>query len=116
MKNSSISNKERLVHILEAINLIEEFTNNLTKQSFLNDKVIQSAVLFQFSIIGEAIVQIDSGVLEKYDYPWHYVRSFRNFILHEYHAIEIWVVWETIIYNLPEIKHRVQNILKQEFN
>ncbi len=108
MKNSSISNKERLVHILEAINLIEEFTNNLTKQSFLNDKIIQSAVLFQFSIIGEAIVQIDSGVLEKYDYPWHYVRSFRNFILHEYHAIEIWVVWETIIYNLPEIKHRVK--------
>ncbi len=48
MKNSSISNKERLVHILVAINLIEEFTNNLTKQSFLNDKVIQSLYYFNF--------------------------------------------------------------------
>ena len=115
MRDSSITNKERLQHILEAISKIEDFLKDDSKESFLNNAVLQNATLFQFAIIGEAVVRIDRDVLDKYHYPWHNVRAFRNFILHEYHAIEIWIIWETAQNDLPKLTQIVETILINEF-
>ena len=114
MRDSSITNKERLQHILEAISKINGFIDGECKESFLNNVILQNAILFQFAIIGEAVVHIDRDLLDKYPYPWHNVRAFRNFILHEYHAIEIWIVWETAKNNLPELKQIIETILDKE--
>ena len=81
MRDSSITNKERLQHILEAISNINSFINGKSKESFLNNVILQNAILFQFAIIGEAVVHIDRDLLDKYPYPWHNIRSIRNFIL-----------------------------------
>lgn len=62
---------------------------DVDEASFLHDIEKQSAVQFQFLIIGEAIKHIDIALLEKYKYPWHIPRSFRNFIIHEYHGIQM---------------------------
>lgn len=115
MRDSSITNKERLQHVLEAVSKINGFINGQCKESFLKSDVLQNAILFQFTIIGEAVVHIDRELLNKYTYPWHNVRSFRNFILHEYHAIEIWIVWETAKNDLPKLKEITETILKNEF-
>ena len=115
MRDSSITNKERLKQILEAISKINDFIDRKSKESFLNDAVLQNAILFQFTIIGEAVVHIDRDLLNKYPYSWHNIRSFRNFILHEYHAIEIWIVWETAKNDLPELKQVIDTILDKEF-
>ena len=115
MRDSSITNKERLQHILEAIFNINDFIDGKSKESFLNNVVLQNAILFQFAIIGEAVVHIDRDLLDKYPYTWHNIRSFRNFILHEYHAIEIWIVWETAKNNLPELKQIIETILNKEY-
>ena len=115
MRDSSITNRERLQHILEAIAKINGFINEQSKESFCKSNIIQDATLFQFAIIGEAVVHIDRELLNKYPFPWHNVRSFRNFILHEYHAIEIWIVWETAKNDLPKLKEEIKAILKNEF-
>jgi uncharacterized protein with HEPN domain len=83
MKTETERSKERLLHIVDAANKIEKFTSKLTEQHFLKDDQKQGAVLFQFSIIGEAIIHIDSDILKKYNYPWHEVSAFRNMISHE---------------------------------
>ena len=115
MRDSTITNKERLQHIIEAIAMINDFIDGQTKESFLNSDIIQNATLFQFAIIGEAVVNIERELLNKYPYPWHNVRSFRNFIVNEYHAIEIWIVWETAKNDLPKLKEKIETILKNEF-
>lgn len=45
----------RLLHILKSIELINEFTSDIEENEFLNDELIQSAVIRQFEIIGEAV-------------------------------------------------------------
>ncbi|WP_350149721.1 HepT-like ribonuclease domain-containing protein [Imperialibacter sp.] len=76
----------------------------------------QSTLAFnQYTIIGEATASIDSSVLEKYDYPWYKVKSFRNFILHEYHAVEMRVIWDTTTEILPGLKEMMEEILTKEF-
>jgi uncharacterized protein with HEPN domain len=81
--------KERLDHIKSAILQIKLFVKNKSLEDFMSDIIRQNAVLYQFIIIGEAIRHIDSFILEKYPYPWHIPRSFRNYIAHEYHKIRM---------------------------
>jgi len=115
MRDSRITGKERLEHIKQAIADIENFIKDSSKESYLSDSMLINATLFQFSIIGEAIIYVDDDLLAKYEFPWYKVRGFRNFILHEYHAIEFRIVWETIKNDLPELKEKVDQILANEF-
>lgn len=43
-----------LQHILEAIDRISEYTKDLNEQTFLDNKLIQDAVIRNVEIIGEA--------------------------------------------------------------
>lgn len=99
---------------MESIELIGEFVSGVDEKSFLQDIKLQSAVQYQFLIIGEAIRHVDDEILVKYDYPWHIPRSFRNFIIHVYHGIKM----ERIYYatqDLGLLKTTVQNIIEGEF-
>lgn len=107
--------KERLEHVLEAIGLIRKFIADLDESAFLEDVKIQSAVQYQFLIIGEAIKNIDYSILVKYDYPWHIPRSFRNFIIHVYHGVKM----ERIYYaakDLEELERQIKLIIQNEFD
>jgi uncharacterized protein with HEPN domain len=115
MKDTRITSKQRLEHIVESISVIEGFIKEHSKESFLNNSILVNAVLFQFAIIGEAIIHVDYEVLDKYSYPWYKVRAFRNFIIHEYHAIEFRIIWESAKKDLPELKEMVLTILNTEF-
>ena len=108
------SPKQRTEHILQAIELIKQFVADIDETLFLSDVKIQSAVQYQFLIIGEAVRHIDDSILYKYDYPWHIPRSFRNFIIHVYHGIKL----ERIYYaakDLTSLETVVREILKKEF-
>jgi len=106
--------KERAEDIIKAISLIKEFVKEVDKSSFLTDPKIQSAVQYQFLIIGEAIRHIDTSILERYNYPWHIPRSFRNFIIHEYHGVKM----ERIYFatqDLNELEATIKQLLEKEF-
>ncbi len=106
--------KQRVEHILEAIQLIRDFVEGISVSAFLSDIKVQSAVQYQFLIIGEAIRYIDDDILAKYNYPWHIPRSFRNFIIHVYHDIKM----ERIYYatqDLDELEKQIRQILNNEF-
>ena len=115
MKPDKPSSKERIEHILSAIRLIGAFTDGFTFEDFKNDEKTYSACLYQYTIIGEASVNIEDEILRKYDYPCYKVKSFRNFILHKYHAIDERVVWDTTRIVLPGLQQVLQKILNNEF-
>lgn len=106
--------KERIEHILEAIRLIKSFVAEVDENAFLHDAKIQSAVQYQFLIIGEAIRHVDDSVLAKYQYPWHIPRSFRNFIIHVYHGIKMERVYYAAL-DLDELEKQLKAILDNEF-
>ncbi len=116
MKKSKPTSRDRVLHAIEAIENIQEFASPHSPESFFSDLKTTSACLFQFSIVGEATFNIDFDILEKYDYPWHRVKSFRNYILHEYHGIEMKVVWDTIQRVLPQLKIVMEQIMANEFD
>ncbi len=106
--------KERVGHILEAIRFIKAFTSGISEEAFYQDVQTQSAVKFQFLIIGEAIRHIDMDILEKYEYPWHIPRTFRNFIIHDYHRIKLERIYNASL-DLDELENLMNFILINDF-
>ncbi len=115
MKDRKDVSLDRLFHVQKAIVEIEIFTHSSSLNDFLNNSFLSSAVLYQFSVIGEAIIHVDPFLLEKYKYPWFKVRSFRNLISHEYFNIKLDAVWEIVQKDLPKLKEVIEIILKEEF-
>ncbi|WP_209329013.1 HepT-like ribonuclease domain-containing protein [Lunatimonas salinarum] len=70
--------RERAEHVLEAIELIKEYVDGVDENTSLEDLKIQSAVQYQFLIIGEASRHTDDRILNKYEYdnPILYARRF----------------------------------------
>ena len=115
MKDKYFVSKHRLQHIIEAINKIEEYVSGISEKKFIESDLINNAVLYQFSIIGEAIIYIENEILDKYKYQWYKVRAFRNMIAHEYFNIKLEAVWSIINNDLPELKTVIKQILENEF-
>lgn len=115
MKDNHVESLKRLQDIEQSIASIQKYVSSETIDSFCKNNIVHDAVLFQFSIIGEAIIYVETEKLEKYKYPWYKVRSFRNMIAHEYFNIKLGVVWEIIENELPILNKVVKTILKNEF-
>lgn len=115
-KDSHLESFKRLQHILEAIAEIQKYVLKETATSFCQSGLIHSAVLHQFFVIGEAINHVEDEKLEKYNYPWHKVRSFRNLIAHEYFNIKLNAIWKIIQNDLPKLKEVINQILAKAFN
>ena len=106
--------KERLEHIKSAILKIKSFIRGKSLNDFISDTLLHGAVLYQFIIIGEAIRHVDKLILDKYPYPWHIPRSFRNFLAHEYHKIKPERVF-IAAKDLDDLLNTIDLIISREF-
>jgi len=70
MRNKQLNARENLEQMLDAIHQIEFFCSKATEKDFLEDIMLNSAVLLHFIIIGESVNKIASDYLSRYDYLW----------------------------------------------
>lgn len=106
--------RQRAEHILDSIEKINKYTKDLSQEEFINNDLVQDAVLYLFSVIGEAVIYLDKETLKKYPYPWHLVRSFRNYIAHEYFGINMKLVYQSIKQDLPALNTIITDLIKNE--
>lgn len=106
--------KVYLNHILDAINSIHKFTSGMDKKAFIEDEIVISAVIRMLEIIGEAVKNISKELRQKYlDIPWKKITGTRDNLIHEYFNVDLDLVWKTISINLPELKEKVNEIIKK---
>lgn len=102
----------RLKHISKAINLVEKFCDEINIEEFAEDEMIQSAVIRQFEIIGEASTNISKDLKSKHpEVKWRDIKGFRNVLVHGYFRIDTHQVWETIVDELPSLKYHIESII-----
>lgn len=107
-------NPWRLRHIAEAIEYIEEFSKGVDKQTLFGDYKVQSALVRQFEIIGEAAKNLTPEFRKKHlEIDWRSVIGMRNVLIHDYFAVNLDVLWDTVRKNIPELKKQIEKILKK---
>ena len=104
-----------LGHIIDAINGIKEYTNGMKKEGFLKDRKTQDAVIREITIIGEATAFISDLFKEKHsNIPWTEMKGTRNRIVHGYFSIDLNIVWQLIIRDLPELEIKLKELAKED--
>ena len=81
----SLGDEQRLVHILQSIAEIEDYTVNADLLEFKSNSMLRFASIKQIEIIGEAANQIT--VETKSNFPeidWREIVALRNILIHEY--------------------------------
>ncbi|MFN3380024.1 MAG: DUF86 domain-containing protein [Runella zeae] len=112
MKNN-LGNRERLLHILEAIENIESFLQSMDFDEFIGSKLHRAATERQLEIIGEATAAISDELKAQYSaIEWQPIKRFRNVIVHEYFGISIQILWGVVQKELPILKVQIQQIIK----
>ena len=98
-----------LDHILQSIDLIEDYTKDINKEDFLNTDFIQEAVIRRIKIIGESVKNMPQDFKDKYpEIPWETIANVRNILENEDCDLEI--VWETVKDEIPVLKTEILKI------
>jgi len=100
-------------HIIENIEDIESFTENIEKEDFLENKEKQNAIIRSLEIIGEAVKNISPKLKTKYkDIPWKEIAGTRDKITHHYFGVDLELIWKIVKENLSNLKEQMLVIKK----
>lgn len=100
-----------LQHILDSIAAIEDYVSD-GEDSFLQERIIQDAVIRNFEIIGEAANRLTPELRENAPVPWKRIIAFRNRLIHAYWGVDLVLVWDVIRNELPSLKFEAERLLR----
>ena len=106
-------NRQRLLHILEAIAKIKTYLQDFDEEEFRQDEKTSAAVTWQLAVIGEAVANLTRDLRSKYlQIAWNKISGTRNHLIHGYFSIDFDIVWDTTQNDLPILKEQVEEILE----
>lgn len=103
-----------LLHIRDAIVLIEEWSTHATLEEFKHDDKLQSAIIRQLEIIGEAARKVSPECkVQTPEIPWRPIMDTRNTLIHGYFTIDEKRVWNMVIEDIPKLKKQILELLEK---
>jgi len=106
-----------LTDIVEAADAIQRFLKNIEQNTFLQNELLQSAVLQKLMTIGEAASRLSKEFRDRHpEIEWEDIIGFRNIAVHAYFAVEWSIVWVAADQEAPELRHKISDILTKEYS
>lgn len=102
-----------LYDVRQACNLLVDFTQEKTIDTYLTDRLLQSAVERQFTIVGEALMQADKidATLADHISALRQIIGFRNVLVHGYAIVNQHTVWGVLENELATLRAEVDRLL-----
>ena len=99
--------------IEEAIIRIQKYAIK-GKEVFMQDELIQTWILYNLQIIGEAIRSLSQNFKNSHEnIQWNDIADFRNLLVHEYFRVDLEIVWQIVGQEIPKFKCQIQLLLKE---
>lgn len=110
-----MANRDEIIFledILECIERIENYTENISESDFQKDIEKQDAVIRRIEIIGEAVKKITFETREKYSQiPWREMAGMRDVVIHEYFGVSTRLIWNVASLDIHKIKPEIEKII-----
>lgn len=109
--------QDYLAHIIQAIQRIHQYTEDIDEVGFLQNGMVQDAVIRNIEIIGEASNNIDKHYPDfaksHPELPLVFAYEMRNAVVHGYFKVDLEIVWKTIQNDLPGLEQETNVVLQQ---
>ena len=100
-------------HVLNALKKITLYIQGKNETSFMDDSIVQDAVIRQFEIIGEATKRISKDFKKDHnEIPWKDMAGMRDVLIHDYIDVDLFMVWKTANEDVPTLTKQIEKLVK----
>lgn len=107
-----MKNQKIMIKIINYIESILNYTNNIDYAEFRSNSMMVEACVFNLSQIGELVSKLDKEYMAKYpDTPWFKMRGLRNRIVHDYEGVNLNLIWEIIDIDIKILREQLLKLI-----
>jgi len=107
------STERRLADILEAVRRIQRKVEDVDRDEFGRDEMLQVWVVHHLQIIGEACRNLPEDLRDRYsDIPWSEIIGMRHYLVHEYFQIDLDTTWNVVRNELDPLAEDLECVLE----
>jgi uncharacterized protein with HEPN domain len=104
---------QRFADIIDNIDHIKRFTQELDAETFIGKDQVIFAVKYALMIISEAAIRLgETAPALQPDIPWREIRGMGNRLRHEYDTIDLARIWLLIERDLMPLRAACQDALR----
>ena len=108
----NVRDRDRLEHIVEAIDRILAFADGKTKEELEADDLKYYGIVKNIEIIGEATYMLTRAFCAQHaETPWEFIAKMRHVLVHDYYQINPSEVWAVIQDDLRPLREQVAEYL-----
>jgi len=101
--------------IIKYANKVIDYSYNFSLENFQNDMKTVEACIFNISLIGEEVGNLDKDIINKYTHiKWKAIKDLRNKIVHDYDSVIVDSIWEIITDDIPQLIIDLHMIIENE--
>lgn len=109
-----VRDRERLEHIVQAIDRILDFADGKTREELESDNLKYYGIVKNIEIIGEATYKLTHIFRRQHpDTPWEFIAKMRHVLVHDYYQIKPAEVWKVINEDLHPLREQVRRYLSE---
>ncbi|MBR6829973.1 MAG: DUF86 domain-containing protein [Paludibacteraceae bacterium] len=110
-----LRDKERLVHILTAIDNLVDGSKRYSAEDAEKDTIIFYGFVKQVEIIGEATYKLTKEFRTAHpETEWDVIENMRHVLVHGYYTITPHKVWRVINNDLPLLRPQIERYIEEE--
>ena len=110
------ADQDRLVHIKESAEYIEEFTKGISYEQYIKDYKLRLAILKLLEIIAEASSGITRDTTKNFAGPeGKILNNIRSILMNDFSGIDYDIIWKSVKSQIPQLKNMIAEVIdKQE--
>lgn len=90
-----------------------EHTNGLSREELEDNEVLVDSCLFRLIQVAENSDKLTPEFKTSYSsIPWQAMKGMRNRIVHEYGSVDLSVVYDTVMHDIPKLLTMLKEITK----
>ena len=110
-----IRDRERLEHILRAIDELLAGRNRFSPDEAESNPIIYFGFVKLVEIIGEAVYKLSLEFKQAHpEVEWGTIESMRHVLVHGYYQIKPEQLWDTLNYDLPQLRPFIAKYIEEE--
>lgn len=110
----NVRDRDRLEHIVEAIDNIFKYTDGKSFQQLNDDSMLFYATVKNIEIMGEAVYKLTHAFCQEHpETPWEVIAKMRHVLVHDYYMISAKEVWKVVQDDLKSLHEQVTRYLNE---
>ena len=94
-----------IAKIIKDIDFIIENMSSVLPEDFSKNEILQDSMMFRLIQISENAKKLTDGYkIQHGEIPWTDVYGLRNKIVHEYGRVDLGIVYDTLVNDIPEVR------------